>query len=83
LAFSYGELMKEGANAKRLWTTFLAAPRQPGQKFSDVLNTLLRVGAPYFGETTEGLQMFNDARATVTTGELQVIESDVKTEPRK
>jgi len=77
-AFSYQELRKEGAKAKRLWTTFLAAPRQPGEKFSDVLNTLLRVGAPYFGETTQGLQMFNDARAHVTPGELKVIESDVK-----
>lgn len=77
-AFNYAELRKDGARAKRLWTTFLAAPRQRGEKFSDVLNTLLRVGAPYFGETTEGLQMFNDARANVTPGELRVIESDVK-----
>lgn len=77
-AFNYAELRKEGAGAKRLWTTFLAAPRQRGEKFSDVLNTLLRVGTPYFGETTEGLQMFNDARANVTPGELRVIESDVK-----
>ncbi|HLP25462.1 MAG TPA: hypothetical protein VK477_07285 [Acidobacteriota bacterium] len=77
-AFSYEELRKDGPNAKRLWTTFLAAPRQHGEKFSDVLNTLLRVGTPYFGETTEGLQMFNDARANVTPGELRVIESDVK-----
>lgn len=77
-AFSYTELMKEGNKARRLWTTFLAAPRQHGEKFSDVLNTLLRVGTPYFGETTEGLQMFNDARAVVTPGELRVIEQDVK-----
>lgn len=77
-AFSHEEVRKEGANAKRLWTTFLAAPRQRGEKFSDVFNTLLRVGTPYFGETTEGLQMFNDARANVTPGELRVIESDVQ-----
>lgn len=77
-AFSYDELRKDGPNAKRLWTTFLAAPRQHGEKFSDVINTLLRVGTPYFGETTEGLQMFNDARANVTPGELRVIESDVQ-----
>lgn len=76
-AFSYAELQKEGDKAKRLWTTFLAAPRQHGEKFSDVLNTLLRVGTPYFGETTEGLQMFNDARATVIPGEIRVIEQDV------
>lgn len=77
-AFRYSELMTKGDRAKRLWTTFLAAPRQHGQVFSDVLNTMLRVGTPYFGETTSGLQMFNDARAVVTPGPIQVIESDVK-----
>jgi hypothetical protein len=75
-AFSYAELMQKGANAKRLWTTFVAAPRQPGQKFSDVLNTMLRVAAPYFGDTTSGLQMFNDARAQVTLGELIVLPDE-------
>ncbi len=69
-AFSHAELMQKGERAKRLWTTFVAAPRQPGQKFSDVLNTMLRVAAPYFGETTRGLQMFNDARAEVIMGEM-------------
>lgn len=77
-AFRYSELMTKGDRAKRVWTTFLAAPRQRGQVFSDVLNTMLRVGTAYFGETTRGLQMFNDARATVTPGEIKVIESDVK-----
>ncbi len=77
-AFRYSELMTKGDRAKRVWTTFLAAPRQRGQVFSDVLNTMLRVGTAYFGETTRGLQMFNDARAIVTPGEIKVIESDVK-----
>lgn len=81
-AFRYSELMTKGDRAKRVWTTFLAAPRQHGQVFSDVLNTMLRVGSAYFGETTGGLQMFNDARASVTPGEIKVIESDVKL-PRK
>lgn len=80
-AFDYAELMKKGTNTPRLWTTFVAAPRQHGQKFSDVLATMLRVAAPYFGETTDGLQMFNDARAEVKLGEIQVMESDTKTLP--
>ncbi|MBI2517545.1 MAG: hypothetical protein HYV95_11625 [Opitutae bacterium] len=77
-AFSYTELKEKGDRAKRLWTTFVAAPRQPDQKFSDVLNTMLRVATPYFGETTRGLQMFKDARANVQVGPTEVIESDVK-----
>jgi hypothetical protein len=75
-AFDYAELRQKGAGAKRLWTTFVAAPRQPGQKFSDVLNTMLRVATPYFGETTTGLQMFNDARAEVILGELVVLPEE-------
>lgn len=80
--FSYAELMEKGRRAKRLWTTFIAAPRQRNEKFSDVLATMLRIATPYFGETTSGLQMFNDARAEVHVGDLQVIETDVKTLPR-
>lgn len=82
-AFRYQDLMTKGDRARRIWTTFLAAPRQHGQAFSDVLNTMLRVGTAYFGETTSGLQMFNDARATVTPGPIQVIESDVQVPGRK
>jgi hypothetical protein len=77
-AFNYTELKEKGDRAKRQWTTFVAAPRQPGQKFSDVLDTMLRVATPYFGENTAGLQMYNDARATVTIRELEVLESGVK-----
>lgn len=76
-AFKYEDLMKKGKDAKRQWTTFVAAPRQPGQKFSDVLTTMLRVSTPYFGENTAGLQMYNDARATVKIRDFEVLESGV------
>ncbi|HET7536514.1 MAG TPA: hypothetical protein VFJ90_08675 [Candidatus Didemnitutus sp.] len=82
-AFSYPDLKNKGEHARRVWTTFLAAPRQPGQKFSDALSTLLRVGTPYFGETTSGLQMFDDARAHVDIGTPHVVESDAKPAERK
>lgn len=77
-AFDYHELLTKKAAAKRLWTTFVAVPVDPDQKFSDVLNTMLRVATPYFGENTKGLQMFDDARANVQVGPTEVIESDVK-----
>jgi hypothetical protein len=79
-AFSYAELKEKGDRAKRLWTTFVAAPRQPNQKFSDVLTTMLKVATPYFGESTSGLQMYNDARATVTIREMEILDSSVKLE---
>lgn len=77
-AFNYAELQEKGDRTKRVWTTFIAMPRQDKELLSDVLPTLAKVGGPYLGETTRGLQMFNDARARVTPGEIKVIESDVK-----
>lgn len=69
-AFDYAELKDKGQSATRLWTTFVAAPKEPGKKFSDVVATLLRAGAPYWGETTSGMQVFDDTRAEVKIGEI-------------
>jgi hypothetical protein len=77
-AFGYQDLLKKQAKAPRLWTTFVALPQEEKQTFSQVLATMLRVATPYFGETTRGLQMFTDARATVKLGELEVLDADVK-----
>lgn len=77
-AFDYAELQRKGDAAKRVWSTFIAMPRQDKELFSDVLPTFAKIGGAYFGETTRGMQMFDDARARVTPGELKVIESDVK-----
>jgi hypothetical protein len=69
-AFDYAELKARGKSAKSLWTTFVAAPVQRGQKFSDALPTMLRTAAPFWGETSDGMQVYNDARAEVKIGEL-------------
>jgi len=69
-AFDYAELKSKGKAAKAVWTTFVAAPVERGQKFSDALATMLRTAAPFWGETSDGLQVYNDARAEVRIGEL-------------
>lgn len=69
-AFDYAELKFKGKSAQTLWTTFIAAPVERGQKFSQALTAMLRSAAPYWGETTPGLQVFNDARAEVRIGEV-------------
>ena len=68
-AFDYAELKSKGKAAQTLWTTFVASPVQRGQKFSKALAAMLRTAAPYWGETTPGLQIINDARAEVRIGE--------------
>jgi hypothetical protein len=83
-AFDYDELQKKKGAAKRQWTTFIAMPREGHQKFSEVIATMLKVGTPYFGETTRGLQAFDDARARVEIGTPEVVETDVKVaDPKK
>lgn len=77
-AFDYKELVEKQPRTPRKWTTFIALPREAHNSFAAVLPTMLKVATPYFGETTSGLQVFNDARATVKLGELEVVESDVK-----
>ncbi|MCX6955498.1 MAG: hypothetical protein NTV51_25395 [Verrucomicrobia bacterium] len=77
-AFDYAELKSKGKSAKALWTTFVAAPVQHGQKFSQALTAMLRAAAPYWGETTSGLQIFNDARAEVRIGEAVEVKDPQK-----
>ncbi len=69
-AFNYQELKKDGKTAKRLWSTFVSAPREPKQKFSDLAATLIRNAVPFFGETSDGLQVYTDVRAEVKIGEM-------------
>jgi hypothetical protein len=67
-AFLFSELKEKKGEARRQWTTFVAVPKEPGQKFSDVLPGLLRTATPYFGETTRGVQVFDQDRAKVKIG---------------
>jgi len=76
-AFDYAELKSKGKLAKAIWTTFVAAPVERGQKFSEVLSTMLRSATPYWGETTTGMQVFNDARAEVHIGEAVEIKESM------
>ncbi len=77
-AFDYQELKKDGKAAKRLWTTFVSAPKEPKQKFSAIAATLIRNATPYFGETTAGLQVYSDRRAEVKIGELIEVKDEAK-----
>jgi len=67
-AFDYVQLKEKGRNARRAWSTFVSAPHERGQKLSDVAGTLISVASNYWGDTTQGLQVFSDARAHVELG---------------
>src|SRR5262249_10369859 len=75
-AFDYHELKTKGKSALRLWSTFVSAPKQGKQKFSDIAETLARNAIPYFGETSNGLQVYSDVRAEVKIGDLIEVKDD-------
>ncbi len=76
-AFDAQDVKAHGRDAKRLWSTFVAAPVQDNKvKFADVMPTLIRNATPYFGETTSGLQVYSDARAEVKIGEMVEVKDD-------
>lgn len=78
-AFDYAELKSKGKAAQTVWTTFIAAPVQRGQKFSQAVAAMLRTAAPYWGETTSGLQIVNDTRAEVRIGEAVEVKDSAPT----
>lgn len=76
-AFAVASLQAKGNSAPRVWTTFIAVPRQGKTKFSDIAAAMIAKASPYFGETLPGKAHFTDRTGTVTSGELKVVEEDV------
>ena len=76
-AFDNAEVQEKGNGAERVWSTFIAAPREARSTFADLMPALAKAGSSYFGQTSTGLQVFNDSRAEVQIGESTVVESDV------
>jgi hypothetical protein len=73
-AFEVATLKKKGNNTPRIWSTFIAVPRQKGVKFGDVATNMIAKAAPYFGETAPGKIHFTDRDTNVKVGDLKVIE---------
>jgi hypothetical protein len=68
-AFRFGDVMKMKKNAPCVWATFIAVPLHPGQGFSGVLRTMAHTAAPYFGTTTDGIQLYEVPPGKVLMGE--------------
>lgn len=75
-AFDVATLRLKGNSTPRVWTTFIAVPRQGKTKFSDVAAAMIAKAAPYFGETLPGKARFTDREGKVTPGEIRVLEQD-------
>lgn len=67
-AFKFDDVRVMNGKAPCTWATFIAVPVEHGQKFSDVLRTMLHTATPYFGETTRGLQIYEVPPGKVLMG---------------
>jgi hypothetical protein len=68
-AFKFSDVMNMGKKAPCIWATFIAVPTHAGQEFSDVLRTMARTATPYFGKTTDGIQVHDVPGGNVNVGE--------------
>jgi hypothetical protein len=78
-AFRFDDVRTLGKDAPCVWSTFIAVPLHPGQQFSQLLRTMARTAAPYFGETTQGMQRYEVPPGKVIMGEPIEIPEGPKT----
>ncbi len=67
-AFRFDDVWKKRNGARCVWATFVAVPLHSGQKFSSMLRTMVHTAAPYFGTTTNGIQMYEVPPGKVIMG---------------
>jgi hypothetical protein len=72
-AFRFDDVERMDKKAPCVWAVFIAVPAEGDRRFSDVLRSMLQAGAPYFGETTHGLQVFQVPAGKVIMGSPEVV----------
>jgi hypothetical protein len=66
-AFKFSDVKAMDRKAPCIWMIFIAVPIDSGEKLSSLLPTMLKTAEPYYGGTTQGLQVFE-----VPTGKVEV-----------
>ena len=67
-AFKFDDVKAMNKKAPCIWATFVAVPVDRGRPFSTVLRGLLTAASPYFGTTTNGLQVYEVPDGKVLLG---------------
>jgi hypothetical protein len=67
-AFKFEDVKAMDKRAPCAWCTFIAVPVERGQALSSVLRTMLKAGSPYFGTTTNGIQVYEVPTGKVLLG---------------
>jgi hypothetical protein len=77
-AFKFDDVKAMNKKAPCIWSTFVAVPVDPGRPFSTVLRSLLTAASPYFGTTTNGLQVYEVPDGKVLLGNPVEVSSPQK-----
>jgi hypothetical protein len=67
-AFKFEDVLAMDSKAPCTWATFVAVPDLASDKFSSVLRSMLTAASPYFGTTTNGLQVYDVPLGKVLLG---------------
>jgi hypothetical protein len=67
-AFRFDDVKAMDKKARCAWATFVAVPVDRGRPFSTVVRGLLAAASPYFGTTTNGLQVYEVPDGKVLMG---------------
>ncbi len=67
-AFRFDDIKAMDKKAPCIWATFVAVPVDRGRAFSTLLRTMLTAASPYFGTTTNGLQVYEVPEGKVMLG---------------
>jgi hypothetical protein len=67
-AFKFEDVKALDRNAPCIWATFVAVPDASSDKFSSLLRPMLTAASPYFGTTTNGLQVYDVPLGKVLLG---------------
>jgi hypothetical protein len=68
-AFKFSDVKAMNRKAPCAWMIFIAVPMDSGKKLSEFLTTMLKTAEPYYGGTTQGLQIFEVPVGKVEIGE--------------
>jgi hypothetical protein len=67
-AFRFADVKALNTKAPCAWMIFIAVPNDDGRKFSSLLPSMLKTAEPYYGTTTNGLQVHEIPMGTVQVG---------------
>lgn len=81
-AFRFEDVREKKNAAPCVWATFVAVPLRVGLELSNVIRPMAHASMPYFGTTTDGLQVYEVQPGKVVVGEPVEVPGTQKAPPQ-